>query len=87
MLRAGWCFDILPSVLTFSTFHISTVPSAEHEAKRSPDGANLHAYTTPLCPWKVNLLFGDDRSAPAYRCDIAYGSKSVLKDETVRSIC
>lgn len=29
--------------LTFSTFHISTVPSAEHEARRSPDGANLQA--------------------------------------------
>ena len=32
-----------PTVLTFSTFHMSTFPSAEHDARRSPDGANLQA--------------------------------------------
>lgn len=46
----------LPIPRTSSTFHSRTVPSAEHDARRSPDGAKRQAYTTPWCPRRVYLL-------------------------------
>lgn len=43
------------SRVTSSTFHTRTLLSAEHVARRSPEGENRHEYTTPLCPRRINL--------------------------------
>lgn len=40
---------------TSNTSHSRTVPSAELDARRNPEGSNRHPYTTPLCPRRVYL--------------------------------